>query len=61
MDRMYDFIGGGILGRQKTVKMTEIEKSKIQNLIKVGYFLSHVIFLDLNSDTVLMLSIIKIE
>lgn len=28
------------LGRQKSVKMTEIHKSRIRNLIKVGYFLS---------------------
>ena len=40
----------GILNRQKSVRMTEIEKSKLRNLIKVGYFLSFRKFLELNSN-----------
>ena len=38
-----------IIMHRKSVKMTEIDKSRIRNLIKVGYFLSLLKFLNLNS------------
>ena len=38
------------LDRQKSVKMTDIGKSRIRSPIKVGYFLSPLKLLDLNSD-----------
>ena len=41
------FLGNG--KNQKPVKMTDIGKSKIQVLIKVGYYLSVAKFSDLNS------------
>ena len=33
---------------EKSVKMTEFDKSRIQSLTKIGYFLSPLKFLDLN-------------
>ena len=36
--------------RQKSFKMTEIDKNRIRSLIKLSYFLSPLIFLDLTSD-----------
>lgn len=40
----------GTSDRQKLLKMTETGKSRISTLIKTGYFLSLLKFLDLNSD-----------
>ena len=37
-------------GPSKPVKMTKIGKTRIQSLIKLGYFLSFLKFSDLNSD-----------